>query len=70
MPTGPQRVVRCSQGHLSTTTWTPFVSVKAIRLGRRRFQRCPVGHHWAMTERVDASSLSPEERASAEAVHD
>jgi hypothetical protein len=70
MPIGTQQIVRCSQGHLYTTTWVPFVSFKSIRLGTRRFQRCPVGHHWALTQKVDAASLSADERAAAEAVHD
>jgi hypothetical protein len=67
---GPQRIVRCSQGHLYTTTWMPFISLKSIRLGSRRFQRCPVGHHWALTEQVDPGTLTEEERAAAQAVHD
>lgn len=67
---GPQRIVRCSKGHLYTTTWMPLVSFKAIRLGRRRYQRCPVGHHWALAAPVDPDTLSDEERANAQAIHD
>ena len=39
-------IVRCAQGHLFTTRWAPGVSFEAIRLGRYRFQRCPVDGHW------------------------
>jgi hypothetical protein len=63
--------VRCSKGHLYTTIWIPLGSLKAVRLGfRRRFQRCPVGHHWAMTERLDPETLSEQEREQAAATHD
>jgi hypothetical protein len=68
MPLGPQQIVRCSQGHLYTTTWTPFASIKAIRVGTRRFQRCPVGHHWALATRVNPDDLTDEQRAAARAI--
>ena len=45
---GRNTIVRCRQGHLFTTTWIPGASLKAIRLGWARFQRCPVGHHWSL----------------------
>lgn len=64
------KIVRCSAGHLYTTTWVWGGSIKAFRLGSRRFQRCPVGRHWAMARVVDPASLSPEEREAAAAVHD
>lgn len=67
---GPQRIVRCSQGHLYTTTWMPLVSFKSIRLGSRRYQRCPVGHHWALTAQVDPDTLTDQERSRAQAIHD
>ncbi|MBV8528098.1 MAG: hypothetical protein JOZ75_07265 [Candidatus Dormibacteraeota bacterium] len=63
-------VVRCSSGHLYTTLWFPPGSFKAIRFGRSRFQRCPVGHHWAVVRRVDQSGLSPDELAEAHEHHD
>ena len=44
---GGDVVVRCTEGHLFTTIWVPGVSLKAVRLGWFRFQRCPVGEHWA-----------------------
>lgn len=63
-------VVRCSGGHLFTTKWMPLVSFKAIRLGRARFQRCPVGSHWALVRKVDPATLTDSERRDATAVHD
>jgi len=35
--------VRCSAGHLFTTIWIPLASLKSVRLGDRRYQRCPAG---------------------------
>jgi hypothetical protein len=64
------RIVRCSSGHLYTTMWIWGGSMKAVRLGSRRYQRCPVGHHWAMARLVDPDSLTPEERKAAGATHD
>jgi hypothetical protein len=46
------------------------VSFKALRLGRYRFQRCPVGEHWTLVEPVDDSDLTEEQLASAEAFDD
>jgi len=63
------RVVRCSKGHLFTTIWIPLASFKAVRLGPARYQRCPVGHHWAMVRQVDPSALDPDELAAAQAIH-
>jgi hypothetical protein len=63
-------IVRCSKGHLFTTIWAPLASFKAVRLGQRRWQRCPVGHHWSMVTRVDPAELEPSEREAAAAVHD
>jgi hypothetical protein len=63
-------VVRCDRGHLYTTIWMPLVSIKAIRLGNARLQRCPVGGHWANTRKVNPEELSPEQAAEAAAVHD
>lgn len=64
------RIVRCSQGHLFETIWVPLASLKAVRLGPRRFQRCPVGKHWALVSRVDESTLTPPELEEARAHHD
>jgi hypothetical protein len=64
------RPVRCSAGHLYTTIWIPFGSFKAARMGYYRIQRCPVGHHWAKTYKLDPATLSEEQRARAASVHD
>ncbi len=62
---GGNLVVRCRDGHLFTTLWLPAISVKAIRLGPWRVQRCPVGAHWTLITPVRESELSSEELASA-----
>lgn len=64
------RPVRCSAGHLYTSTWIWGGSLKALRLWNKRVQYCPVGHHWARTERVDPATLTAEQRAEAAAAHD
>jgi hypothetical protein len=64
------RPVRCRSGHLFTTIWMPFGSLKAVRLGRRRIQRCPIGHHWTTVVRIDARSATASELEAAAAVHD
>ena len=69
-PAGANVVVRCSQGHLFTTIWLPGASLKAVRLGRRRLQRCPVGHHWALVTPVPTDQLSAEEVTEARLHHD
>lgn len=63
-------VVRCRQGHLFTTIWIPGASVKALRLGWWRWQRCPVGGHWTLVTPVVAASLGDEDRALARRHHD
>jgi len=67
---GMDTVVRCLDGHLFTTRWIPGASLKAIRLGWWRLQRCPVGHHWSLVTPVHAASLSEEERELAAQHHD
>jgi hypothetical protein len=67
---GVNTVVRCLSGHLFTTLWVPGVSVKALRLGWWRFQRCPVGKHWTFITPVNASDLPERERQRAAQVHD
>jgi hypothetical protein len=62
---GGNVVVRCREGHLFTTIWIPGASVKSLRLGPRRFQYCPVGHHWSLVTLVRESDLSGRERRSA-----
>jgi hypothetical protein len=56
-------VVRCSKGHLFSTTWIEGGSLKAVRLGpTTRFQHCPVGKHWAIIHPVKDADLSDEDR--------
>jgi hypothetical protein len=62
---GPNTVVRCRRGHLSTTIWIPGVKLKGLDLGIARLQRCPVGNHWSLVTPVRESDLSDEERARA-----
>lgn len=62
--------VRCSAGHLYTTIWVPLASLKAVRLGTVRWQRCPVGHHWATVTPLDKESTTPDDLAAAARVHD
>ena len=67
---GGNTVVRCRRGHLFTTLWIPGVSLKAVRLGWARFQRCPVGAHWTLVTPVREADLTDEERQSARSIHD
>jgi len=67
---GGDTVVRCSKGHLFTTTWLPGVSFKSIRLGMSRYQHCPVGHHWALVTPVKDSELTDDDRRLAAEHHD
>ena len=62
---GGNVVVRCRNGHLFTTIWVPGVSVKSVRLGWWRLQRCPVGRHWSIVTPVRQADLSEPERAGA-----
>jgi hypothetical protein len=60
---GGNVIVRCRDGHLFTTIWIPAASVKSLRLGPWRVQRCPVGNHWSIVTPVKRSELSDEELA-------
>jgi hypothetical protein len=62
---GGNVVVRCRNGHLFTTIWVPGVSVKSVRLGWWRLQRCPVGRHWSIVTPVRQADLSEPDRANA-----
>jgi hypothetical protein len=59
---GGNTVVRCRQGHLFTTIWVPGASLKSIRLGWFRLQRCPVGQHWSLVTPVKDAELTDDER--------
>lgn len=61
------RPVRCRDGHVFTTIWIPLASFKAVRLGLRRYQRCPVGRHWSTVVQLASGTA---EAAQAAAVHD
>jgi hypothetical protein len=60
---GGNVIVRCRDGHLFTTIWIPVASVKSLRLGPWRVQRCPVGNHWSIVTPVKRSELDDEELA-------
>jgi hypothetical protein len=62
---GRSTIVRCNEGHLFTTIWIPGMSVKAVRLGWFRIQRCPVGRHWAIVRPVREQDLSRRQRRAA-----
>jgi hypothetical protein len=58
---GGDVVVRCRRGHLFTTIWIPGASLKSVRLGWWKVQRCPVGRHWSIVTPVKESELSDAE---------
>jgi hypothetical protein len=62
---GGNVVVRCRRGHVYTTIWIPAASVKSVRLGFWRLQRCPVGRHWSIVTPVKESDLSEREQQAA-----
>jgi hypothetical protein len=63
-------VVRCRSGHLFTTWWIPGASIKSVRLGWWRLQRCPVGRHWSLVTPARMAQLTDDERAAAARHHD
>jgi hypothetical protein len=67
---GGNVVVRCRDGHVYTTIWLPGASVKSVRMGLWRLQRCPVGGHWSIATPVRESGLSKRERRAAHKHHD
>ena len=67
---GGNVVVRCSRGHLFTTIWIPGGSLKALRFGWWRYQRCPVGHHWSIVTPVKTVELTEQERRIASETRD
>jgi len=64
-PSGGNLVVRCRKGHLFKTLWIPGASLKAVRVGWWRIQRCPVGKHWSVVTPVRESELSRRQRLTA-----
>jgi hypothetical protein len=67
---GGNMIVRCRQGHLFTTLWIPGASLKSVRLGPWRLQRCPVGRHWSLVTPVKEASLSSAELDAARTTRD
>jgi hypothetical protein len=67
---GGQTIVRCSKGHLFTTLWVVGSSLKAVRLGDRRIQRCPVCEAWRIVAPVPDVELTEDDRRTAAAHHD
>jgi len=65
-----ERPVRCKEGHLFTTIWIPLGSLKAVRLGGKRYQKCPVGKHWTTVVPLDPTTASGADLAQAGSVHD
>jgi hypothetical protein len=55
------RVLRCSDGHLFTSTEGSRLFL-SLHLGPKRFLRCPVDHKWRIAENVQAKDLSDAER--------
>ena len=67
---GGDTIVRCSRGHLFTTKWIVGSSVKAVRLGYKRYQRCPVCKKWRIVVPVPDDELTDEDRRVAGEHHD
>jgi hypothetical protein len=65
-----QTIVRCLEGHLFTTIWFPGFSLKALRFGPLRLQRCPIGDHLTFVTPVRPSDLTDYKRRFAEQHHD
>lgn len=58
-------IARCQDGHLFETPYLSVMSLKAVRLGSTRLQRCPVGKHWARVTFVPVGDLSEPQLAEA-----
>ena len=67
---GGQTIVRCSRGHLFTTLWIVGSSLKAVRLGDSRYQRCPVCEKWRIVVPVPDAELTDDDRREAAAHRD
>jgi hypothetical protein len=59
-----KRILRCSDGHLFTSTEGSRLFA-SIHLGPKRLMRCPVDHKWRMMENVEAKDLTEEQVAEA-----
>lgn len=67
---GLRTIVRCHRGHLFTTVWIPGASLKALRLGPWRIQRCPVEKHWSLVRLAKVAKLSKKEQEEAHSCRD
>lgn len=67
---GGEQIVRCTSGHVFTTIWIPGMSLKSVRLGWVRLQRCPIGDHVALVTPVRDQDLTDEELRFAREHHD
>ncbi len=67
---GRNTLVRCRRGHVFSTIWIPGASVKSLRLGWFRVQRCPVGGHWTLVHPVRERDLGIVQRRRAMARRD
>ncbi len=65
-----ETIVRCRAGHVFRTLWVPGASLKAVRLGPYRLQRCPVGNHVTLVTPANVFTLTDDERQMAEQYHD
>ncbi len=54
-------IVASECGHFYATIWIDFMSFKAVRLGGKRLQRCPVCRKRAWVSPADTSRLTAEE---------
>lgn len=62
---------RCRRGHLFETVWVPGrTRFRMVHLGWTRIQRCPVGGHLTLVGKVEASTLTSEQKKAARDVHD
>jgi hypothetical protein len=63
------RIYRCSDGHLYTSTWLrDHCSLVHLGLGAR-LHRCPVDHRWRITKEVDANTLTEQQLDAARQHH-
>jgi hypothetical protein len=61
-----EKVIRCSEGHLYTAVWIPFISLRSVRLGwNRRLDHCPVNGKWRMASVVSPDELTESQLAEA-----
>lgn len=62
------RVLRCSDGHLFTSSETGRL-LTSVHLGPKRLMRCPVDGKWRLAGNVDKGGLTQEQLAEAGQYH-